>query len=37
MRNTDNNKAIVTRFNKDFIEAGNKEVFNEIVAPDFIN
>jgi predicted SnoaL-like aldol condensation-catalyzing enzyme len=32
-----NNKAIVTRFNKEFIEQGNVEVFEEIVAADFVN
>lgn len=37
MATTDNNKAIVTRFNKAFIEGGDTTVFNEIVAPDFIN
>ncbi len=31
------NKAIVTRFNKDFIEGGNTEAFNEIVDDNFIN
>ena len=37
MSTTDNNKAIVTRFNKEFIEGGNTDVFNETFAPDFIN
>ena len=31
------NKEIVTRFNKGFIEDGDISVFNEIIAPDFIN
>lgn len=31
------NKAIVTKMNKEFIEGGSMSVFNEIFAPDFIN
>lgn len=31
------NKAVVIRFNKEFLEQGNIEVLKEIVAPDFIN
>ncbi len=31
------NKAIVKRLNKEFIEGGNMNAFNEIIAPDFIN
>jgi predicted ester cyclase len=31
------NKAIVTRFNKEFIEKGNVQVFEELVAYDFVN
>ena len=31
------NKAIVTRFNKEFLEGGDIEVLKEIVADDFIN
>jgi predicted SnoaL-like aldol condensation-catalyzing enzyme len=31
------NKAIVTRFNKEFIEQGNIQAFEEIVAADFVN
>jgi predicted ester cyclase len=31
------NKAIVIRFNKEFLEKGNVEVLKEIVADDFIN
>ncbi len=31
------NKAIVKRVNKEFIEGGNMNTFNEIFAPDFIN
>jgi predicted ester cyclase len=31
------NKAIVTRINKEFIEGGNKNTVYEIFAPDFVN
>ena len=31
------NKAIVRRFNKEFIEGGSMESFNELISPDFIN
>jgi steroid delta-isomerase-like uncharacterized protein len=31
------NKAIVARFNKEFIEKGNRQVFEELMAPDFID
>lgn len=31
------NKSIVWRFNKEFLEQGNLEVLEEIVAEDFIN
>lgn len=31
------NKAVVMRFNKEFLEQGNAEVLKEIVADDFIN
>jgi len=31
------NKAVVRRFNKEFIEGGNMDSFHEIIAPDFIN
>jgi steroid delta-isomerase-like uncharacterized protein len=34
---TQQNKAIVTRFNKEFIEEGNMQSFNEIMGKDFIN
>lgn len=34
---TSENKAIVIRFNKEFLEQGNAEVLKEIVADDFIN
>lgn len=34
---TEQNKSIVTRFNKEFIEGGNINAFNEIIAQDFIN
>lgn len=31
------NKAVVRRFNKEFIEGGNMNSFNELIAPDFFN
>ena len=31
------NKAVVTRFNKAFIEGGDMQAFHEIVDPSFIN
>ena len=31
------NKAIVTRINKEFIEGGNKNTVYEIFSPDFVN
>jgi len=31
------NKAAVRRFNKEFIEGGNMDSFNELIAPDFFN
>ncbi|MFN8352970.1 MAG: ester cyclase [Spirosomataceae bacterium] len=31
------NKTIVTRFNKAFIEGGNMDAFHEIIADDFVN
>jgi predicted ester cyclase len=31
------NKAVVTRFNKEFLAQGNFDVLDEIVASDFIN
>ncbi|MBK9250160.1 MAG: ester cyclase [Ignavibacteria bacterium] len=34
---TEQNKAIVTRVNKEFIEGGNMNTFHEIFAPNFIN
>lgn len=34
---TEQNKATVRRFNKEFIEGGNMNSFNEIIAADFIN
>lgn len=34
---TEENKAIVRRINKEFIEEGNMETFYEIFADDFIN
>lgn len=37
METQEQNKAIVTRFNKEFIEGGSLEAFSEIVAPDFVN
>lgn len=37
MSTVEENKRIVTRFNKEFIEQGSVKVFNEILADDFIN
>lgn len=37
MKTTDQNKAIVARFNKEFIEEGNMTVFEELIADNFIN
>ena len=34
---SEQNKEIVRRLNKEFIEGGNINSFNEIIAPDFIN
>jgi predicted ester cyclase len=34
---TEENKAIVDRVNKEFIECGNMGTFNEIFAEDFVN
>ena len=34
---TSTNKAIVTRFNREVIEQGNMDSFNELVAHDVIN
>jgi len=34
---TEENKKVVIRFNKEFLEGGNKEVLKEIVADSFIN
>ncbi len=31
------NKAVVTRFNKAFIESGDMQAFNEIMDPSFVN
>ena len=31
------NKAVVTRFNREVIERGNLDTFNELLAPDFVN
>lgn len=31
------NKSVVVRFNKEFIEKGDLQAFEEIVAPDFVN
>jgi len=33
----ENNKAIVRKFNKEFVEEKNISVFEEIVSPDFYN
>jgi len=37
MTEQEKNKAVVTRFNKDFIEKGDLQAFEEIVADDFVN
>jgi predicted SnoaL-like aldol condensation-catalyzing enzyme len=37
MTTQERNKSIVTRFNKEFIEQGNLQAFEEIVAADFVN
>lgn len=34
---TERNKRIVTRFNKEAIEQGNLDAFDELIASDFIN
>lgn len=34
---TDENKAIVARFNKEFIEGGDMQAFNDIIAEDLVN
>jgi len=31
------NKAVVIRFNKEFIEKGDLQAFEELMAPDFVN
>jgi len=31
------NKAVVRRFNKEFIEGGNMSTFNDIIDPSFVN
>ena len=35
--NTEQNKAIVVRFNKEFIEQGNENSFNELLSDNVIN
>jgi predicted ester cyclase len=37
MTSAEQNKTIVTRFNKEFIEDGDVNAFNEIIAPEFLN
>lgn len=37
MTTTEQNKAIVTRINKEYIEGGNQNTVYEIFAPDFVN
>lgn len=37
MSTTEQNKRIVTRFNKEFIESGNIDSFKELVAEDLVN
>lgn len=34
---SEKNKAVVKRFNEEFLVKGNLQAFEEIVAPDFIN
>jgi predicted ester cyclase len=33
----ESNKAVVRRFNKDFVETGDRAVFDELVSPEFEN
>jgi predicted ester cyclase len=35
--NTEQNKAIVVRFNKEFIEQGNENSFNELLSDNVVN
>ncbi|MHA4808076.1 ester cyclase [Flavitalea flava] len=35
--NTDQNKAIVIRFNKEVLEQGNRQTFDELIADEVIN
>ena len=37
MNTQEQNKATVARFNKEFIQGGSMDAFNEIIATDFIN
>ncbi len=37
MQTTEQNKHTVVRFNKEFIEQGNLNIFPELVADDFVN
>ncbi len=37
METSDQNKATIARFNKEFIEGGSLDAFQEILAPDFVN
>jgi predicted ester cyclase len=37
MPTAEQNKATVARFNREFIEGGDVNAFNEIVAPEFLN
>ena len=37
MTEQEKNKAVVLRFNKEFIEKGDLQAFEEIVATDFVN
>jgi predicted SnoaL-like aldol condensation-catalyzing enzyme len=36
MKTLERNKAIVQRFNKEFVEKGDKKVFDEIVSPNLV-
>jgi predicted ester cyclase len=37
MQSTEQNKKTVIRFNKEFIETGNRDIFEELVAEDVVN
>jgi predicted SnoaL-like aldol condensation-catalyzing enzyme len=37
MTTPEQNKELVLRFNKEFIEKGNIQAFKNLIAPDFVN